>query len=307
MKAIGIRRPEEMSHFTLLDVPVPEIDDDEVLVRVKAAGIGIHDRWALPSNPRFPYAIGLEGVGVIAAVGSAVRGFVPGDRVMFSGMPQPKGGTWAEVAAVAADALTVLPEGLDFTTAAALPIAGTTALEGIKALALGRGDTVFMAGASGAIGSLAIQLAARRGYRVAASASARNHEHMRSLGAELAVDYRDPDWVTQVLQWTPGGVDAALAIQPGTGETSLQVVRDGGKAVTVSGDQFVPERMITVEQVMHHPETRRELSQLAADVATGRVRVVLEQVYPLERALEALEKTETRHARGKVVLTMADH
>jgi NADPH:quinone reductase-like Zn-dependent oxidoreductase len=306
MRAIGIRRPEEMSHFALIDVPIPEIDDAEVLVRVEAVGVGIHDRWALPPNPRFPYPIGLEGAGVIVNVGSAVQGFVSGDRVMFSGMPQPKGGTWAEFAAVAADALTALPEGLGFRTAAVLPIAGTTALEGIKALGQRRGDTVFMAGASGAIGSLAIQLAVLRGYRVAASASAQNHEHLRSLGAELAVDYRDPIWATQVLQWEPGGVDAALAIQPGTGETSLRVVRDGGKVVTISGDQVVPERKITVEQVMHHPETRQELAQLAADVAAGRVRVVIERVYPFEQGLEALEKTATRHARGKIVLAMPD-
>lgn len=306
MKAIGIRRPEEPSHLVPIDVPIPEIDDGEVLVRVETVGVGVHDRWALPPNPRYPYAIGLEGAGVIVTVGSEVSGFSPGDRVMFSGMPQPKGGTWAEFAAVAGDALTALPEGLDFREAAALPIAGTTALEGIKALGLRRGDTVFMAGASGAIGSLAIQLAMLRGYRVAASASAQNHEYMRSLGADLAVDYRDPDWVTKVLHWMPGGVEAALAIQPGTGETTLPVVRDGGKVVTISGDQVAPERKIAVEQVMHHPETRQELSQLAADVAAGRVRVVIERTYPFDRGIEALEKTATRHARGKIVLTMSD-
>ncbi len=306
MKAIGIRRPDQMHDITLMDVPVPDIDANEVLVRVQAAGVGIHDRWALAPNPRFPYAIGLEGAGIVENVGSAVTDVKPGDRVMFSTMAQPKGGTWAEFAAVPAEALIALPDGLEFTEAAALPIAGTTALEGIKALGLDRGSTVFMAGASGAIGTLAIQLATIRGYRVAASASAKNHKHMRSLGAEFAVDYRDPEWAKQVLRWMTGGVDAALAIQPGTGRTSLQVVRDGGKVVTISGDQVMSERNITVEQMMHHPETQQDLTQLAADVAAGRVRVVIDRIYPFEQGLEALEKTASRHARGKIILTLAD-
>jgi NADPH:quinone reductase-like Zn-dependent oxidoreductase len=306
MKAIGIRQPDSMHDLTVMDVPVPDIDDNEALVRVQAVGVGMHDRWALPPNPRFPYPIGLEGAGTIANVGSAVTGFGPGDRVMFSTMSQPKGGTWAEFAAVSAEDLIAMPERLGFEEAAALPIAGATALEGIKALDIGRGDSVFMAGASGAIGTLAIQLATMRGYRVAASASAKNFEYMQSLGTEVEVDYGDPEWVTRVLLWAPGGVHAALAIQPGTGGTSLQVVRDGGKVVTVSGDQVTPERNIAVEQVMHYPETRQELSQLATDVAARRVRVVVERVYPFERGVEALEKTETRHARGKIILTLGD-
>lgn len=306
MKAIGIRRPDEADDITLIEVPVPEIDADEVLVRIQAVGVGIHDRWALPPNPRFPYAIGLEGAGIIVDVGGAVAGVVPGDRVMFTSMPQPKGGAWAEFAAVSAEALIALPDGLGFAEAAALPIAGSTALEGIKALGLERGGSVFIAGASGSIGTLAIQLATLRGYRVAASASTHNHEYLRSLGAELAVDYRDPEWGEQVVGWMPGGVDAALAIQPGTGTTSLPVVRDGGKVITISGDQVTPERNITIEQVIHHPETRRDLAQLAADVASQQVRVEVERAYPFEEGPAALEKAATRHARGKIILTMID-
>lgn len=306
MKAFGIRRHDRSQAFEFLNIPVPEIDDNEVLVRVAAVGVGIHDQWALPPQPRYPYAIGLEGAGVIEAVGRAVQGFSPGDRVMFSGTPQHKGGTWAEYAAVAADTLTALPNGLDVVEAAALPIAATTALEGVNALGVDQGGSVFIAGASGAIGSLAIQLARQRGYRVAASASAQNQEYLRSLGADLAVDYRHPDWAAQVLQWMPGGVDAALAIQPGTGTTSLQVIQDGGKVVTISGDQVTPEREIAVEQITHHAETRQALARLAEDAASGRVRVVIEQAYPFEQAHAALEKVVSRRARGKTVLMVSN-
>lgn len=306
MKAIGIRQPEQRTELSLMDISIPTIDDNEVLVRVHAAGVGSHDRWALPANPRFPFAIGLEGAGVIVNVGSEVSDFAVGDRVMFSIMGQPKGGTWAEFAAVPAQALIAMPDDLTFIKAAALPIAGKTALEGIKALNLPRDGTVLIAGASGAIGTLAIQLAAMRGYRIAASASAKNHEFMRELGAELTVDYRDSEWPQQVLRWIPGGIDATLAIQPGTGTASVPAVKDGGKVVTISGDQVIPERAITVEQISHHPETQLELAQLAADVAAGRVQVVVECTYPLAEGAVALAKAETRHARGKVILTIQE-
>ena len=147
-----------------------------------------------------------------------------------------------------------------------------------------------------------IQRAAHRGIRVAASASEANHPYLLSLGAELAVDYRDPSWPDEVRRWAPQGVDAALAILPGTAEGCLSVVRDGGHLVTVSGDPVRSVRGIRVEQFQHRPDVRAEMAALVDDIATGRVRLSLERVYQFEDAVEALEKTETRHARGKLVV-----
>lgn len=288
-----------------MDVPVPRIDEDEVLVRVAAVGVGLHDRWFLPPDPVHPYAIGIEGAGTVEQVGRGVHGLEPGQRVMFLSSLQPKGGTWAELAAVRADALTAVPDGLSLVDAAALPVAGHAALESLAALAAGdEVGSVFVSGASGAIGTLAVQLAVARGYRVGGSASRANHPLLLDLGVELAVDYGDDDWVEQVRCWAPGGVDAALAVPLGAGPAALPVVRDGGRLVTVSGDEVAAERGVTVVQIAHRPETQGELAVLAADVAAGRVRVVIEQVYPFEEAVAALEKTETRHARGKSVLVL---
>jgi NADPH:quinone reductase-like Zn-dependent oxidoreductase len=287
-----------------MDVPVPEIDAGEVLVRIRTIGVGNHDRWFMPENARYPYPIGIEAAGIIEEVGETASRFSPGDRVIFTSSMQPKGGVWAEFAAVAEQALVHVPDGLDFVRAAALPVAGGTALRSLRLLDLGPTETVFMAGASGAIGTLAIQLARSRGCRVAASASTPNHDYLRSLGAELAVDYRDPDWVEQVQAWMPAGVDGALAIQPGTSIDSMRVVRDGGAIVTVSGDRFVPERGIRVAMVAGGDDSKAELAHLAAEVASGRIHVEVERVYPFEQGIEALEKTETRRARGKVVLTL---
>lgn len=303
MKAICFPGPNRNPE--MMEIPVPTIDANEILIRMHTVGVGLHDRYPNPMSPGFPYALGMEGAGTVEEAGSAVTDFKPGDRVMVSGM-FPKGGTWAEFAAVSAEVAMPIPDGLGFEEAAALPIPGNTALAALKTLNLQEGDSVFIAGASGAIGTIAIQIASKRGCHVAASASPPNHDYMKSLGAELAVDYRDPNWAEKIRDWMPGGVDAALAIQPGTGQTSQAAVRDGGRVVTVSGDRVRPERNIEVQQFMHSPDTRQDLVLFASDVVSGGMRVVVEQVYPFEQAVMALERTERRHAQGKVVLSIRE-
>lgn len=286
------------------EVPVPRIDAGELLVRVLAVGVGIHDSYFLPPEAPYPLVIGIEGAGVVEQVGAGVAAYRPGDRIAFVSSMQSKGGTWAEYAVVDQEAMIVpLPAGMDVVEAAALPVAAGTVLRSMDALSgMPAGAAVFIAGGSGAIGTLAIQIARRRGWRVAVSASPRNHDYVRDLGAELAVDYGDRNWCRQVQEWMPGGVDAALAVQPGTAVECLPVVRDGGTLIAVSGDQVVPERGILVGGVPLDVDVRPGLAQLFAEVTAGEVRVVIEQVYPFDRGLDALAKVRTRHARGKVVL-----
>jgi len=305
MKAY-VRQQARSGAVMLMDVPIPPVDEHEVLVEIRAFGVGVHDRYFIPSTAAFPYPIGTEASGVIVATGSKVADFEVGDAVALTSTLSPKGGPWAQFAVVPERSLMHLPEKLSFVEGAAIPIAGDAALESMKALGLNRGDSLFVAGASGAIGTLVIQLAVARDIRVVGSASSKNHDYIQSLGAEMAVDYAEPDWKKRVKQWMPGGVDAALAIQPGTGQDSLDVVKDGGKVITVSGDSdgVIPERGITVQQMMHHEETRQDLIRLMSDIAAGQVRLVIERVYSFEQALDALEKTETRHARGKLVVSV---
>lgn len=106
--------------------------------------------------------------------------------------------------------------------------------------------SLFIAGGSGAIGTVAIQLARQRGWHVAASASKPNHDYMLSLGAHKVVDYGNPHWREQILEWMPNGVDAVLAVQPGTSAESLPVVKDGGTLVSISGDAHISERGIHI-------------------------------------------------------------
>lgn len=303
MRAIA-KRSAQPDDIALVEVAVPEIGPDELLVELRAVGVGIHDSYFLPNDVAYPYPIGTEGAGTVAKVGSAVTTFEPGERIAFVSLLQPKGGTWAEFAVLAGDSLILrIPQGMSFEQAAVVPIAGNTALRALHGVPLQSGDALFIAGASGAVGTLAIQLAKARGWRVAASASAANHDYLRSLGADLAADYRDHDWPEQVREWAGGGgVDGAIAIQPGTSDDSMRAVRDGGSLITVSADRVQPQRGISVAVVTNAIDVRRELEGLMTAVAEGTYRLVVEQAYPFEHGLEALRKTQTRHARGKQVI-----
>lgn len=115
----------------------------------------------------------------------------------------------------------------------------------------------------------------------------------------------DQAWPDEVRRWSGGGgVDAALAIQPDTPASSRDVVRDGGRVVAVAGDPSEAERGIRVQQFVHRADADKEMAELVDDITTKRVSLVLEPVHPFEEALVALEKTETRHARGKLVVTL---
>lgn len=288
----------------LQEVQIPEIQADEVLIKVEAFGVGIHDRYFIPLDIRFPYVIGSEGAGIIEEKGNQVKGFNIGDRVIFTTILQKQGGSWAEYAVSKESVLIRLPNNLTAVQGASVPIAGKTALECMREINLKSGDSLFIAGASGAIGTLVIQLANAKGIRVSASASQKNQDYMKSLGAKHTVDYNDPKWITKVKEWSNGGVDKALAIQPGTGIESIQVVKDKGELITVSGDNKVvsPQRNIQVRQMDHQLFTNNELIELVNQISNEKVKIVIEKEYPFLHALDALEKTETRRARGKVVV-----
>lgn len=290
----------------LAEVPKPLIDADELLVQVKAVGVGIHDSYFLPQDASYPFPIGIEAAGIVAEIGADTTGVHPGDHIAFVSSMQPKGGTWAEFVAVKANSLIIpVPAAVDWVHAAAIPVAGNTVLRALHALAgIPSGGSLFIAGGSGAIGTLGIQLARQRNWQVGASASAANHSYLRSLGAEMVVDYHSPDWVQQVRQWMPDGVDGALAVQPGTAAQTLGVVKNGGQLVPISGDNPVPERGIEVIGIPYQADVRAEVLQLMADVAGEKIHVELEQVHPFGDALAALAKVQTRRARGKTVLEL---
>lgn len=299
-----VRTDADTQDVQLQKVQIPKIQLDEVLIKVEAFGVGIHDRYYIPSGVEFPYVIGSEGAGTIVEKGSQVKDFNIGEKVIFTCMLQKRGGSWAEFAVAKQEALIFLPANISAVEGASIPIAGKTALECMRELNLNKGDKLFIAGASGAIGTFLIQLAKAKGIHISASASPKNHDYMKSLGAEHTVDYNDSDWIGKVKAWSNGGVDKALAIQPGTGNESVQVVRDGGELITVSGDNtsVQAQRNIEVRQMGHKLFTNEKMIVLVKEISDGKVKAIIEKEYEFKDALQALKKTETRRARGKVVV-----
>lgn len=298
-----VKQSEKPDDIALANVPLPEIDEDELLVEIKSIGVGIHDGYFLPSKISYPYVIGIEAAGVVSETGARVTEYEPGDRIAFISAMHPKGGTWAEYAVVKKDSLIIrMPDNLEYVQAAALPVAANTILRAFSVLSLQHGDSLFIAGASGAIGTLAIQLAKIKGLKVAGSASKKNHSYMQSLGADNTVDYYDADWISQICTWEPNGVDAAIAIQPGTSEDCLDTIKDGGSLVSISGESVVPKRGIKTMVVPHDVSIEQQLVEFMNLVAIHEIQPVIEAAYPFESGLDALMKARSRRARGKSVL-----
>ena len=304
MKAF-VKQNAASNDFIMMDVAIPEIDEDEMLIHIKAIGVGIQDGYFFPENMHFPYPIGIEGAGIVEKIGNNISEFKVGDKIAFISVLEPKGGSYAEYIAIGKNSIAVpIPDEMSFVEAAAVPVAGNAMAKVFKALQLKHNDKIFIAGASGANGTFAIQFATNLGCEVAASSSKTNHKYMKSLGVDKTVDYHDDDWVQQVLDWAPEGVDAAIAIQPATSEESMKVVKDGGKIISVSGDEFTTGRNMESVNFPYMMDVRSELIILMENIAFGDIKLNIENVYDFEDADKALEKVRTRRAQGKSVINL---
>lgn len=304
MQAFG-KQTKMDDGITDLDVPAPTVGDNEILVKVAAIGVGIHDEYFHDKNVEYPYVIGIEASGTIQEMGKKVDGYKKDERIAFISMMQEKGGTWAEYAAISDQSLILpMPSGMTFEQAAAFLVPANTALKALAEADLQPNGSLFIAGGAGAIGTLLIQLGKARGYTVIASASEKNHELMRELGADFTVDYHDQDWQEQVKRHIPGGVDGAIAIHPGTPNEVQKIVKDGGVLVAVSGDQLAPERNIVLKGVFNTIDVKAELKDLMSQIVDGEIKLIIGKIYPFSEALKALDQVKTRHTRGKLVLTM---
>jgi NADPH:quinone reductase len=219
MKAAAIGRFGPPSVIKLREQPVPKPAAGEVLIRVHAAGVGSWDpavrdgSWRPSGRTRFPLVLGTDGAGSVVATGSRARRFRIGDRVYAYEFGNPKGGFYAEYAAVRSEHVARVPRRLDsFQAGAAAPTA-LTALQGVvEKLRLQKGETVLIFGASGAVGTLALQFAKHRGARVLATASGlRAAKLVRRLGADAVVDARREDAAARLWRLAPEGIDAAPA------------------------------------------------------------------------------------------------
>lgn len=313
MKAAAIDAFGPPSKIRLRERPVPKPGVDEVLIRVEAAGVGTWDAsvrdgsWRRPGQTRFPLVIGNDGTGTVVAKGARVRRLRVGDRVYAYEFGNPKGGFYAEYAAVKAAHAARVPRRLASMQAGAAAPTALTALEGIvDRLRLRRGETVLIFGASGAVGTMAVQFAKHRGARVLATASGpRAARLVRRLGADAVVDARKDDAVERLWRLAPGGIDAALAFAGGEGlERCLDLMRPGGRVAHPNGiEPAPPRRRRALRRIAYDLEaTPKWFARLARSISRAPVRVPLAGVFPLARAARAHQRLADGHVLGRMVL-----
>ena len=279
---------------------------DEVLIDVVAAGVANWDElvrigsWQIGGPP--PMALGTEAAGTVAAVGSAVAGLREGDEVMTHPLPLRRHGTWAGKVLAPAAAVAPRPPEASWEACAAFPIPALTAAQALdEVLEIEDGGWVVVNGAGGVTGGLLVQLAAARGARVIATASAKKAERIRGYGATEVLDYHG-DWPTRVREIIGGGAPKAVNAAPGQASTTLQAVADGGRLATITGDPPPEERGVAVSDVYVRPDGR-QLAALAELLGQGALSVPIASVQPLDQAAQALREA-VAGADGAVVLSL---
>jgi NADPH:quinone reductase len=314
MRAVAIDRFGGPDALKVCEVLVPALGDGEVLVRLTAAGVGEWDPFEreggyarmLGIEPIFPYVLGSEGAGVVEAIAPSVQNVKPGDRVFAVGFLNPKGGFYAEYAALAAGLVARIPPGLTDAQAAGLGGVGLTALRGLQdVLAVKPGQTVMVFGASGGIGHLAIQLARRLGARVLAVASGEDGVRLaRELGAERAVDGRRGDDVAPAArELAPAGLDAALLTAGGPeADRALRTLRPEGHVAYPRGVEPEPRPPSGVKATRFDGEPDPDIvARLARLTSSAPITVHVARTFPLARAADAHRALE-EHYLGKLVL-----
>ncbi|WP_328611650.1 NADP-dependent oxidoreductase [Amycolatopsis sp. NBC_00345] len=332
MRGYVLTRYGKADAMEMREVAEPAPGAGQVLIRVRAAGLNPVDykvrdgRLRLMTRFELPQVAGSELAGVVEGLGSGSSRFAVGDRV-YARVDKTKLGAYAPYAVVDEGFVAKMPESLDFAEAAGLPLAGLTALQALRdELAVSPGDRLFISGGAGGVGTLAIQLATWMGAKVATTASPRGEELVRSLGAETVIDYR-----TQKFKDVLSGYDGALDLTGGPDlADSFTILKPGAKTVSIAGiplpanvkdDDTRPLfptllRILSAKTVWQarrsgvgyrymfmHP-SGEDLDLLASLVDSGRLKAVLDRVFPFEQIADAFAYLEQGRAKGKVVVRL---
>ena len=316
MRAVALDRFGGPETLKIQTVALPETGPDEILIRVEAAGVGAWDPFereggfveVLNREPKFPYVLGTDGAGTVAEVGENIDRFKEGDRVYALELANPKGGFYAEYAAVNGNNVSLIPGDLTMEQAAAMPSDALTALRGLDdVLRLQRGESVMIFGASGGIGHLAVQLAKRLGVRVFAVASGQDGvTFVKRLGADAAADGRGDDVLNLAREFAPNGIDAALVTAGGADtDRSLSAIRADGRIAHPNGVMPVPTAPTKVRIDAYDGEASREvIDKLNRLIETGPFEVHVDRTFSLEE-VAAAHAALNEHHLGKIVLKVA--
>lgn len=311
MKAMIISTFGGPEVFQKADWPEPVPQATEVLVRVQAAALNPVDykirrdgRWA---GVKPPAILGYDAAGVVEAVGIGVKAFKPGDEVYYSPSIWEGQGSNAEYQVSDESIVALKPRNLSFLEAAALPLTGMTAWDAMQFLQPKPGATLLVHAAAGGVGSLAVQMAKAAGARVLGTCRAENQEMVKALGVDVAINYRDEDFVTAVLRETGGeGVDGVYDTVGGNIlSCSIAAIKPYGRAVTCvnsTGDLSAANRKNLMIYFGFMERTRAKLDALRVLVERQQLKPVIDSVIPLEEVAAGHRRLEAGGVRGKIVL-----
>ncbi|MBM0203910.1 NADP-dependent oxidoreductase [Micromonospora sp. STR1s_5] len=300
--------------ITLRKLPIPQVADDEVLIKVLSAGVGVWDAYEregvlVPEGSALPIVPGSDGAGTVIAAGSKVTSLAVGDLVYVSATTRPKGGFYAEYASVKAEYTAKVPDGVPAEHAGAMPTDALTALAGLDTISLSAGAWLLIFGASGGQGHLAVQLAKRQGLNVIAVASGADGVALVTrLGADVSLDGHGDmaDVLARIRDAAPGGVNAILAMAGGaTLDRLTEALADGGVVAFAHGVRPEPqERPGVMVRAYDGESSPRQLQRLNELIEAGPFVVHVAEKFPLGKVRDAHQRLQASYA-GKLLLTVA--
>ncbi|MBY5646231.1 NADP-dependent oxidoreductase [Rhizobium leguminosarum] len=332
MKAFVVDKYQKKGALRLANMPEPNVRDEDILVRIHATGVNLLDskvrdgefKLLLPYRP--PFVLGHDVAGTVVKVGSRAQRFKVGDEI-YARPRDHRVGTFAEFIAVNEADVAPKPKNLSMEEAASIPLVALTAWQALVEVAKVKpGQKVFIQAGSGGVGTFAIQLAKHLGATVATTTSATNTDLVRSLGADVVIDYK-----TQDFEKVLSGYDLVLNSQDAkTLDKSLRVLKPGGQLISISGppdpafakelglNPFLKLVLRVISRSVRKKAKKlgvrysflfmraegQQLSQITSLIESGVIRPVVDKVFPFEKAGEALAYVETGRAKGKVVITV---
>lgn len=323
MKAITFEQYGSPDVLVYKDIASPQPKEDEVLIKVHAASVNAADWHLLRADP-FPVRfmvglfkpkfniLGCDAAGVVEVVGGKVTRFKAGDRV-FADLSVTGWGAFAEYACAKERLTAAIPDGVSFEQAASIPVAGVTALQALRDNGKVRpGMTVLINGASGGVGTFAVQLAKEFGAEVTAVCSTKKMELVRSLGADHVIDYTKEDFTTSGKRYdvilAANGYHPLSAYRRALAPNGVYIMTGGTTEQMMDAIAKGPFVAMTGGPIMgkHSANLNHgELTYIAGLVASGKVRPVIDRRYPLAQTADAVRYIEEGHAAGKVVITIA--
>ncbi|MDF3821164.1 NADP-dependent oxidoreductase [Leptospira sp. 96542] len=333
MKAQIVHQYGKKTQLKLIELPEPEVQKDEVLVKIAAAGVNLLDSklrngdFKLLLPYKLPFVLGHDVAGTVIKIGSNIKRFKIGDEI-YARPADHRIGTFAELIAIKEEDLAIKPKSFTMEEAASIPLVGLTAWQALVEIGkVNKGQKVFIQAGSGGVGTFAIQLAKYLGATVATTTSAKNIEFVKSLGADIVVDYNKDDFENKISNF-----DVVLNSQDGkTLNKSLNVLKPGGKLISISGPPdlaFAEDIKASwfiklVMQLLSFQITQKakklkidysflfmkangnQLSEITSLIDSGKIRPVIDKVFPFDATNEAMAYVENGRAKGKIVVKVS--